>query len=1242
MMTNDTASRLAAPTIASEITDFSTIASNVSYQNLGTAYPAGSVLSQDNIAGTGWDVTAQSSVQGKAFLIRGINANGNGDGDTTSIRFQANDIDYVTFKSHAGGFYFDLSSFAIRNTAAASFTVQALDAGGNPVGAAVPFSIGASPIGSPFTTVSLAGHPDFVGIYGFKVNLTSGTDEPFFDNLIVANIGIPGAPALPTTTVDTASLRDDTGALDDDFVTNVAAQTIDGTLNAALASGEKVQVSYDGGLSWSDATGYTVGARNWSTGTTLSGSDTFMARVSNADGSSTAFEHDYTLDTAAPSAPPAPDLRVADDTGNRDDDDITSATAPTITGSAEDGTSVTLYDTDGVSVLGTAIASGGAWSITSSALGQGTHGLSVTATDLAGNESVRSTVLQLTIDAGAPTALALSATGASTGGAGSGAALATLSASDSTAVTYALATGDGANDAHNGSFTILGNSLQVGHTPLGAGIYRIYLSATDAAGNISYLAQAFTVHDVPGVVSIVRAGGADSGLPADRTAAIYTVTFSEDVTGVDAGDFVLTGSGSAGGAIALVEGSGKTYTVTVTGLAGDGALRLDLKGSGTGIQSGAGVAIGGGFTAGETYLLDRTAPDTPAAPALADGDDSGSSDTDDITGVTAPTFGGSAEDGTIVTLYDTDGVTVLGTGVALGGAWRITSTVLTDGVHDLTVRAVDAAGNASPASPVLALTVDTVALAPAALALAGASDSGVKGDGVTHIATPTITGTAEAYAAITLYDTDGATVLGTATADATGAWSITARTLGEGSHTLRAAQTDRAGNTSAPSAGLALTIAVPPSTPPSTPTQPPVQPPSTVIDGVPVQEKPVTLPGGGSGAQLVIPVIAPERDETTGNADVADIPLALSGGDTLLLAQLPAGFGLSAAGGASRPASDALEQLIAAIRAATPGHAAGDQAHLVGNGADFLGLLAGGTPLLVQTITPTAATAPSGTLTLTGTDAQRTALVIDASDLPAGSKLALDAVDFAAIVGSVDLHVGAGSQIVTGDAASQRITVAADNHGAVYAGGGSDMLVVAGEAAAMQRAADGGATLLHGGLGADVAVFGGKLADYLIERHESYLVVADRAQPEQRALVVNVESLQFADTHLALDYRDAQAAIAGLYRTVFERQADYLGIDFWVTAEKNGLTLGSIALELIASAEAQALGAGAFNGDAGHDVELLYRNIFGRQGDAEGLAFWTHAMAQGASLESVAGAFMQSAEIAVHEIGVADWDFTVG
>ena len=60
---------------------------------------------------------------------------------------------------------------------------------------------------------------------------------------------------------------------------------------------------------------------------------------------------------------------------------------------------------DGATLLGTATANGsGAWSYTTSALSDGAHSLTATATDAAGNTGAASTALSVTIDTAAPVA----------------------------------------------------------------------------------------------------------------------------------------------------------------------------------------------------------------------------------------------------------------------------------------------------------------------------------------------------------------------------------------------------------------------------------------------------------------------------------------------------------------------------------------------------------------------------------------------------------------------------------------------------------------------------------------------------------------------------------------------------------------------------------------------------------------------------------------------------------------------
>nr|WP_315217028.1 Ig-like domain-containing protein [uncultured Duganella sp.] len=1050
-----------------------------------------------------------------------------------------------------------------------------------------------------------------------------------------------------------------------------------------------------------------------------------------------------TIDTIA-LAPAIAGASAGSDSGGSSTDGISNDATPTITGTAENGAAVRLYDSDGTTQVGSATADGaGNWSITASALTEGAHTLTAKQTDVAGNVSAASGAYTYRVDTIGPTAMALSATTVALSAATNGSTVATASSTDASAVAYDFAVGNGTIDADNAKFSFAGTSLVAAQT-LGAGSYHIYVRATDAAGNDAFQIFVIDVVDAPAVSSIVRAAAAPGTVAASATSVSYTVTFSQSVTGVGASDFALTASGTAAGTIQSVTGSGDTYTVTVNGISGDGTLRLDLNASGTGIQNGSSVAIVGGHTAGQTYTLDHTAPAAPSAPAMSPGSDSGSSPSDAVTSDTTPTITGTAEANATVALFD--GATQVGTTTADGsGNWSITSSALGDGSHTLTARTTDAAGNVSAAGSALAVVIDTSAAAPATPSLASASDGGTQGDGITNTATPTITGTAEANAAITLYDTDGVTVVGTATANGSGAWSIATGTLADGAHTLTAVQTDRAGNVSAASAGLSLTIDTLAPVAPGAPVlalasdsgtagdditniarpvltgtalagavvrlydtdgttvlgtatadgagnwsitsgaltvgahtltakqfdaagnaspagaalaltieaaPPPVTPPATTIDGVTVEQTPVALPGGGLGTRTVIGIVGNDRAESSGNAAVADIPLATAGGANLLLAQIAPGYGLSATGGASQPAGSSTEQLIQAILGATPGHPSSDQSHLTGNGVAFLGQLAASTPLLVSTIVPVSgATAPTGALTLTGTSTatQHTALVIDTTQLAAGSKLALNAVDFAAIVGAANVTGNTAGQILTGDAASQQFTVSAASGGAVFAGGGGDTLVfnsaptasaaAPGAARAMLAAVADTTTILHGGLGNDSVAFNGNRADYTIDDHLSYVIVTAKAQPARHALVVNAESLTFADDTVAVTAPASLNVIAGLYQSVLGRQADHHGIEFWTSAAENGVSLGHIAMSIMQSVESQTRHPMLFNGDNAHDLELLYQGIFGRHSDAEGFAFWSNAMTAGLSLEAVASSFMVSEEIDIHKIGAPNLDF---
>jgi hypothetical protein len=253
--------------------------------------------------------------------------------------------------------------------------------------------------------------------------------------------------------------------------------------------------------------------------------------------------------------------------------------------------------------------------------------------------------------------------------------------------------------------------------------------------------------------------------------------------------------------VQLLEGSTVLGTATADG-AGNWSITSATLANGVHNLTARATDLAGNQTtsAALAVTIDSTAP-AISAPDLATASDSGSSNTDNITKLTTLTFNGTAEAGASITLLD--GNTVLGSTTASGGVWSITASGLAAGVHSLTAQATDLAGNQTT-SAALAITIDTTAPGVSAPDLADSSDDGSSNtDNVTSVTTPVFNGTAEAGASITLLD--GNTVLGSATADASGNWSITSSVLASGAHNLTARATELAGNQTT-SGALAVTI----------------------------------------------------------------------------------------------------------------------------------------------------------------------------------------------------------------------------------------------------------------------------------------------------------------------------------------------------------------------------------------------------------------------------------------------------
>jgi hypothetical protein len=204
----------------------------------------------------------------------------------------------------------------------------------------------------------------------------------------------------------------------------------------------------------------------------------------------------------------------------------------------------------------------------------------------------------------------------------------------------------------------------------------------------------------------------------------------------------------------------------------------------------------------ECAVPDTTAPDAPVITSPA----AGSTTTDATPEIT----GGGAEEGSTVTVYDTDGTTVLCTDDTVGadGLWSCTPTTpMTPGDHTITATATDEAGNESGPSPAVIFTVlapdpgDTTP--PAAPVITSPTEGSSTED-----TTPTVTGTSEPGSTVRV--TEGGAVVCTGVADAAGSWSCTPATpLAQGPHTFGATATDATGNVS-PADSVTFTIVAPP------------------------------------------------------------------------------------------------------------------------------------------------------------------------------------------------------------------------------------------------------------------------------------------------------------------------------------------------------------------------------------------------------------------------------------------------
>ena len=686
------------------------------------------------------------------------------------------------------------STPAISGTAEAGSIVTVYD-GTTPIGSVIADNSGAWSL-TPATALSDALHTLNVTVTDAAGNISATTST----TLTVDTI----APQ-PVATFD---IYDTNGAtpvlIASDGYTNDDTPVLRGTAEA----GATVNI-YEGDTLLGTATVNQNGVWRFETGTLTDGQYTFTVSVTDAAGNVSTEAQPYTINVDL--TPPAAiaDLAVSDDAGATGgplaNGAVTDDNTPTLSGTAEAGSLVSIYDGD--TLLGSVTAgAGGAWSFTTGALSNGPHSLTVTQTDVAGNVGAASTPFAITIENGLPpTTSTLQLTD------DSGSTLVSLASGDSTRDTTPVVSGtasagtvvtilDGTTTL--GSVTV-GSSGVWSFTPaaLAEGPHSININTVDATGNPGASAGpiAITVDTtVPTTASDLLLSNNNGTTPTeiasgsatnDNTPQLSGTTEAGALVTVYDGDTVIgsttAGTGGAWSFVSpLLTNGPHALSVTVTDAAGN--------------LSGRSEAV--------AFTVDTITP-APAASLVI---------TNDATDTTVPNGGftnddtpvvsGTAEAGSLVTIYD--GATALGSVTAdAGGSWRFVSRALSQGTHTLSARVTDAAGNVSAPSSTATVVVDTAAPAPVTLAASnnnGSTATPIASNGITNDSTPLLTGTAEAGSRILI--SDGNTVLGSVTAGSNGQWSFTTPTLADGPHTLSVTATDAAGNTSE-AVLLTLTVA---------------------------------------------------------------------------------------------------------------------------------------------------------------------------------------------------------------------------------------------------------------------------------------------------------------------------------------------------------------------------------------------------------------------------------------------------
>ncbi|MGR7778017.1 Ig-like domain-containing protein, partial [Klebsiella aerogenes] len=421
----------------------------------------------------------------------------------------------------------------------------------------------------------------------------------------------------------------------------------------------------------------------------------FSTTVTDVAGNTSGHSPDFVL-TVDTTVVPVSDLQVTDDaeqhTGPLTSGGLTNDATPALSGTAEAGSTVTIYD--GSTVLGSAVADeDGHWSFTPDPLGEGEHRFSTTVTDVAGNISGHSPDFVLTVDTTVAPVSDLQVTddvAQHTGPLASGGLT-----NDATPALSGTAEAGSTVTIYDGS-TVLGSVVtdEDGHwsftpDPLGEGEHRFSTTVTDVAGNTSGHSPDFVLTVDTTVAPVSDLQVTDD--VAQHTGPLASGGLTNDATPA------LSGTAEAGATVTIYDGSTVLGSV-VADEDGHWSFTPEPLGEGEHRFSTTVTDVAGN-TSGHSPDFVLTV-DTTVAPVsdLQVTDDvaqhTGPLASGGLTNDATPALSGTAEAGSTVTIFD-KGIQI-GTAVAdEDGHWSFTPDPLGEGEHRFSTTVTDVAGNTS-------------------------------------------------------------------------------------------------------------------------------------------------------------------------------------------------------------------------------------------------------------------------------------------------------------------------------------------------------------------------------------------------------------------------------------------------------------------------------------------------------------------------------------------------------------------